>query len=145
MTFKAFLKRCLMEYFVITTCVTAAIAVLGQSLDPEASFGYDAFFSPLVFGFISLIPSVVTYSRKELSLRQARQRKALYVLVLETVLLVFGFWAGILHGFYDAFFFALTVLTVYLAVNVINWRLDKKDAGEINKLIKSYQGKNQQE
>jgi len=28
MSLKAFLKRCLMEYFIITTCVTAAIGIL---------------------------------------------------------------------------------------------------------------------
>jgi hypothetical protein len=34
-----------MEYFIITTFVTAAIAVMGLSLDPSARFGYEAFFS----------------------------------------------------------------------------------------------------
>ncbi len=56
-----------------------------------------------------------------------------------------GLYAGILHGFNDAFPFALTVLAVYLAVNVIIWHLDKKEAREINKLIKSFQNKNEQE
>ncbi len=141
MSFKAFLKRCLMEYFIITTCVTAAIGILGLSLDPTAKLGYEAYFSPLIFGLVSLVPSFITYSRKELSFRQALVRKALHVIVLEVMLLAFGFWAGILHGATDASFFGVTVFLVYLAVNFISWQIDKKDASEINKTLKLLQGR----
>ena len=141
MSIKAFLKRCLMEYFIITTCVTAAMALLGLSLEPAAKLGYESFFSPLIFGLVSLVPSFVTYSRKELSLRQTLVRKVLHVIVLEAMLIAFGFWAGILHGVADAFFFGLAVFIVDLAVNLISWQIDKKDAGEINKTLKSLQGR----
>lgn len=130
-----------MEYFIITTCVTAAIAILGLSLDPVAKFGYEAFFSPLIFGLVSLVPSFITYSRKELSFRQALVRKVFHFFVLEAMLLGFGFWAGILHDLYDAFFFGLTVFIVDLVVNLISWQIDKKDASEINKTLKSLQGR----
>ena len=141
MSFKVFLKKCLMEYFIVTTCVTAAIAILGLSLDPAATFGYEAYFSPLLFGLISLVPSLITYSRKELSFRQTLIRKVLHVIVLEAALLAFGFCTGILHGAAAAFSFGLTVFAVYLAVNLISWQLDKKDAGEINRTLKSLQGR----
>ena len=139
MSFGAFLKRCLMEYFIITTCVTAATAILGQALDPAARFGYDAYFSPLIFGLVSLIPSLLTYSRKELSLRRTLVRKATHVIVLEATLIVFGLWAGILHGISDVSSFGLTVFIVYLAVNLIGWQIGKKDAVEINEMLKSLQ------
>lgn len=141
MSFKVFLTRCLMEYFVITTCITAATAILGLTLDPTARFGYESFFSPLIFGFVSLVPSVVTYSHKELSFQQTLIRKALHVTVLEAMLTGFGFWAGILQDPVDASFFALTVFIVYIAVNLISWKLDQKDANEINKTLKSLQGR----
>ena len=130
-----------MEYFIITTCVTAAIAVLGQSLDPTARFGYEGYLSPLIFGFISLVPSLVTYSRRELSFRQALVRKVLHVIVLEAMLIAFGFWTRILHSAAEASFFGLAVFVVYLAVNLINWLLDKKEAKELNRTLKSLQGR----
>ena len=141
MSFKAFLKRCLMEYFIMTTCITAAIAILGLSLDPTATLGYEAYFSPLIFGLISLVPSLVTYSRKELSFRQALLRKVLHVIILEAMLIAFGFITGILHGIADASFFSLAVFIVYLMVNLISWQIDKKDADDINKTLKSLQGR----
>lgn len=141
MSFRAFLKRCLMEYFIITTCITAAIAVLGQSLDSTARFGYEGFLSPLIFGIISLVPSFLTYSRRELSLRQALVRKVFHVIVLEAMLIAFGFWTGILHNPSEASFFGLTVFVIYIAVNLISWLLDKKEAGELNRTLKSLQGR----
>ena len=141
MSFKAFFKRCLLQFFIITSCVTLAIALLGQALDPAARFGYEGFFSPLIFSLLSLAPSFVLYSRKELSLRQTLLRKLLHILMLEGTLILFGFWAKLLHGPADAAFFALAVLLVYLAVNLIRYLLDRKEAGEINKTLKAFQGR----
>jgi hypothetical protein len=129
----------MLEYFIITTCVTAATAVLGLTLDPAATFGYESFFSPLIIGFVSLVPSFVTYSRKELSFRQTLVRKVFHFIFLESVLIGFGFGAGILHEPADASFLALTVFIVYLAVNLISWKLDQKAADEINKTLNSFQ------
>jgi hypothetical protein len=141
MSLKAFLKKCLIEYFIITTCVTAAIGVLGMSLDPATKFGYEAYFSPLLFGLVSLVPSLATYSRKELTFRQMLIRKLFHFALLETMLIAFGHWAGILHGVGDTASFALAVFIVYLAVSLINWRLDSREASEINKTLKTLQGR----
>lgn len=145
MSIKAFLKRCLIQYFIITTCVTVAIAVLGMSLDPESRFGYEAFFSPLIFAFISLLPSIVLYSRKELPFRRMLVRKVLQIILLEAMLIAFGLWTGILHSIADTFFFALAVLVVYLAVSFIEWHMDRQEADEINKTLKSMQGRESQQ
>ncbi len=142
MSFKAFLKSCVYRYFIITTFIAAAMGVLGLSLDPTARIGYDAYFSPLIFGALSLLPSLVTYSRKELSLRQALLRKVLYIVLLEGLLIGVGFWAKILHGTGDASAFALAVLLVYLAVTWVGWQLDRKEAEAINTELKAYQNRN---
>ena len=141
MSLKAFMKRCLMEYFIITTCVTAAIAFLGLGLDPTAKIGYEGYFSPLIFGLVSIVPSIATYSRKELSFRQTLIRKLFHFVLLEAMLVAFGHWAGILHGFEDTAYFALAVFFVYLAVNWVSWQLDSKEASEINKTLRSIQGR----
>jgi len=39
--------------------------------------------------------------------------------------------------------FALAVFIVYLSVNLISWQFDKKEAGEINKTLKSLQGRSE--
>ncbi len=141
MSFKAFLKKCIMDFFIITTCVTVAMAILGILLAPTARFGYEAYLSPIIFGFVSLIPSFVTYSRKELSLKQALIRKVLHFIVLEVTLIAFSFMTGLITEITEVSSFAVTVFIVYLAVNLISWWLDSKKAEEINKMLKALQSK----
>ncbi|NLB78902.1 MAG: DUF3021 domain-containing protein [Clostridiaceae bacterium] len=141
MSFKAFLKKCIMDFFIITTCVTVAMAILCILLSPTARFGYEAYLSPIIFGFVSLIPSFVTYSRKELSLKQALIRKVLHFIVLEVTLIAFSFMTGLITEITEVFSFAVTVFIVYLAVNLISWWLDSKKAEEINKMLKALQSK----
>lgn len=143
MSIKAFLKRRLLEYCIITTCVTAVTAILGLSISPEVRFGYEAFFSPLLFGLLSLIPSLVMYSRKELSFRQAIIRKVLHLLLLEALLTAFGHWNGMFQASGDIAFFMITVFAVYILVHLISWQLDRKEAGEINKTLKALQSRSE--
>jgi hypothetical protein len=88
-----------------------------------------------------MVPSIVTYSRKELSFRQTVIRKLLYLLLLEATLTVFGLWAGIFHATADIVFFMFTVFIVYILVHLIKWLIDRKEADEINKTLKAMQGK----
>ena len=142
MSFKAFIKKCLMEYFIITTCITVATAILGMGIDPSAKFGYESYFSPLIFGFISVLPSIVTYSKKELSIKQTIIRKILHFICLLFLLCMFGYFTGLLNGSVEIVSFALAVLIIYVVVNVVNWHLNKKEAVQINNMLKKYQKNN---
>jgi len=141
MSIQDFLKKCLMDYFIVTTCITAATGVLGLILDPDAVFGYEAFFSPLIFGFLGLLPSLVTYSARELTLRQALFRRVLQFLLLETLLISFGFFTGLLRTSFQAISFAFTVLTVYLLSGITGWILDRREADRLNLILKEFQDK----
>lgn len=139
MSFQNFLKKSLMQFFIITTCINVAIGILGLSLDPERRFGYDAYFSPLIFGFLSLLPSFITYSSKELTLMQTLIRKFFHWAAIEVLLIAFSYMAGLLKGQADIFFFALTVFIVYLSVNLFSWGLAQKDAVKINAALETLQ------
>lgn len=106
--------------------------------------GYEGYFSPLIFGLVSFLPSIVLYPHRELPLRRTLIRKALHFILLEGMLITFGHWAGVLQGFDDTASFALTVLIVYLLVNFLSWQMDSKQAAEINKTLKVLQGRNAQ-
>jgi hypothetical protein len=140
MSLKEFAKKNLMNYFIIVTGITVAIAVLGMNFDPDAQFGYEAFFSPIIFGTIAVLPSFVLYSKKELSFRQMLFRRILHFIVLEIILLAFGFISGLLKGIDVTLTFAVSVFAVYLFTIVISWIIDSKTAAEINKGLKKIQG-----
>jgi hypothetical protein len=140
MSFIEFAKKNLMSYFIIVTGVTVAIAVLGMNFDPTATLGYEAFFSPLIYGAVAVLPSLALYSKKDLTFKQMLLRRLLHFLLLELTLLGFGSILGIFDRTEVAISFALSVFVVYMFTNVIQWMIDSKTAVDINKGLKKMQG-----
>ncbi|MCM1101246.1 MAG: hypothetical protein NC398_07660 [Acetatifactor muris] len=83
MSLKEIFYRSLMIYFILVTCITAGIAILGSAFDPDASFGYSAFVSPFIFAALGIIPNLLMYSSKELSDKQIFLRKVIQFAVIE--------------------------------------------------------------
>lgn len=83
MNLKEMLYRSLMIYFILVTCITAGIMMLGLVFDPDASFGYDAFASPFIFAGLGMIPNLLMYSSEELSDKQIILRKIIQLAVIE--------------------------------------------------------------
>lgn len=140
MNYKDFLKSLLMSFFIVVTLVNIAMAVLGLMLDPNRTFSYEAFFSPLLYGVLSLLPSAVTYSRKELSIRQMFVRKLLQFGLIETLLITFMIANGI-REIRLLVPLAVTILFVSLAVMGLLWLLDLRSAKELNQELAEYQNR----
>ncbi|MCM1023761.1 MAG: hypothetical protein NC395_06855 [Prevotella sp.] len=87
MSLKEILYRSVMIYFILVTCITAGIAILGSALDPEAQFGYAAFASPFIFAALGVIPNLLMYSTKELSDKQIILRKIIQLAIIEAEVL----------------------------------------------------------
>lgn len=145
MSFAFFVKKTLMDYFIAVFGITIAIAVLGLQLDPDTTFGYDAYFSPIIIGAIAMLPSIVLYSPRELSFRHMLVRKLIHFILLELTLLCFGYYAKLLKDVTMALSFALSVFLVYILIIGARWLIDSKAAGEINEgleeLKNSYEDK----
>jgi ribose/xylose/arabinose/galactoside ABC-type transport system permease subunit len=139
MNFIEFVKKNLMDYFIIVTGVTVAIAVLGINFDKEAMFGYEAYFSPLIIGAVAVLPSFIMYSRVELSFQQMLWRRILHFIALVTILVVFGLMTGLLDSVPVTVSFVFSILMVYLFVNLIQWMIDSKTAKKINQGLRRIQ------
>jgi len=140
MSFGDFFKKSLMRFFIIVTCVTALIGILGLIYEPNRRLGYEAFFSPFIFGVIGIIPSIVTFSREELTLKQMLFRKVIQLIVLECMVLLFGYLVGIIkHNMIISV--ALSVLSVFITVHFIEWIIDSKTADKLNDNLKVFQEK----
>ena len=91
MNLRQFLLRKLMLFFTLSTLITVAIYILGASLDPAARFGYTGFLSPLIYAGACVIPSLVTWSKRELKPRELLLRELLQFLLTEGVVLGLAF------------------------------------------------------
>ena len=133
-----FVKEVTQSYFIIVTGITLVMGILGILYHPEERMGYEAFFSPLIFGFLGIIPSLATYSRKELTLGQMRIRKVFQLLLLEGILLPFCLTQGLISA-HMAGPLALSIFLLFAAVHGIQWLLSNKKARELTRDVKDFQ------
>lgn len=133
-----FLRKELMRYIIIVTIVTLVIGIIGLIYEPNQRFGYEAYFSPFIFGLIGVIPSFATYSKKVLSLKQAKVRKIIQLLLIEIMVLSFGFIMGIMkREMLGSMVFSIFV--AFVAVNMIEWFINNKKAQKLTLELKAYQ------
>ncbi|MER2055620.1 MAG: hypothetical protein ABTB30_10085, partial [Clostridia bacterium] len=75
--------RALRLYTLLVTLITVLMIILGNLLDRDRVFSYDAFFSPLIYALIGTVATMVTRSDKELSVRSLIIRKVTSLLIVE--------------------------------------------------------------
>ncbi|NLO16023.1 MAG: DUF3021 domain-containing protein [Clostridiales bacterium] len=140
MDFKTFFeKKIMMSFFVSVTCICAAMALVGMTFETDTRFGYEAFLSPLIFGLLASIPTLVTYSKKELSVKQTAIRNLLHFVLLETVVLSVLYFGGMLTSVSMAISLGISILIIDLVVNLVLWINDKRIAKEFNSALKRLQ------
>ena len=143
MSFKEHLKAVMSQFFVIATLINLAIFILGEIFRPDEKFGYEAFLAPIIYAAISLVPMLLMYSKKELTVKQHIFRELLHLISIEIILIFLGLGAKILEPENIALTasFALSVFIIYVLVYVIAWLLDLNTARQINTDLKSFQSK----
>lgn len=140
MDFKTFfVKKVMMSFFVSITCISAAMALIGMSFEPDARFGYEAFLSPLIFGALASLPMLVKYSKRELSFKQTAIRNVIHFLLLEAVILSMLYFLGLLTSVSMAISLGISIFVIDLTVNLVLWINDKRTANEFNHALKKLQ------
>lgn len=143
MSFKEHLKAVMSQLFVIAAFINLAIFILGEIFRPDEKFGYEAFLAPIIYAAISLVPMLLMYSKKELTVKQHIFRELLQLISIEIILIFLGLGAKSLEPENIALTasFALSVFIIYVLVYVIAWLLDLNTARQINTDLKSFQSK----
>ena len=132
------------SYFISVTLINIAIFATGMLFRPEQTFGYDAFLSPLIIGFLTVIPTFIMYSKRELTVRQLLFRKALQ-LRLDIVLVIAVIFAGNemnRETVTAAIGVAVSVVIVFAAVHVIEWLLERRTAKQLTEQLAEFQKRN---
>lgn len=143
MSFKEFVKSMIKDMFIITTLVNITMFVLGSIYRPQVTLPYYVFLYPVAYGILGALPSLVLYSRKELSVKQLILRKVLSIVLLELLLGSFTFLGYLEEVSLSMLLsFAISVLVVYVLVNVIEWLIDTHNAVELMKELRQYQDQN---
>ncbi len=141
MNFKSKLIEELISFCICTTCITILEGVMGVLFFPDVMLDYGAFFSPPIFGAIGVLLGVVTISKKELTVKQVLIRRAIHLLLIETVVFGLNYLVGVIFPPIIAITLALGIALVFVAVYFICWLDERRCANDFNQMLKSYQEK----
>lgn len=146
MSKKEYFRIAFAQFFIIVTLINIVMFVLGTIYRPDERFGYDAFLSPIIYAACSMIPVVLTYSKKELSAKQMILRQTLNLLVIEIIMIGIGFSGSAEFKEQPLLVvsFALSVFLIYVLVIFISWILDLGQARQMNIDLENYKKRIQQ-
>ena len=140
---KELLIQALRLYTLLVTLITVLMIILGNLLDRDRVFGYDAFFSPLLYALIGTAAAMVTRSDKEPSVRNLIVRKIISLLLIEGAIVLLALNADtiptdqswVLPGL------ILGVFVVFVLTHIILYLADKKEAEKLSADLVRYQEK----
>lgn len=137
---KEHFKETLSSFFIITTLINIAMLVLGMLFRPNQRFGYEVFIYPPVNAALSCIPTLIMYSKKELTLRQIIIRKIIQLMMIIVLMQMFIFGGGSFDARVSAGV-TISVIFIFITVHLIQWYLDSKTAKQMTEELREYQKK----
>ena len=128
-------------YFILVTLITILLMVVGMLFDRDRTLSYDAYFSPLFYAFIGVIPVFFFQSDKELSMKRLIIRNVLYVLIIEAAILLIVFKAPNIPSdrIEVVISIAVGVLVVFILSLIVEYIFELTQANEMNAYLEEYQ------
>ena len=141
MEFRRFLINKLILFFMLSTLITLAVCLIGSVYDGGALFGYDAMLSPVKYAALCILPTLVTWSRRELTIRQLLLRKALMLVLIEAVILFIAFTSPAIDTRRAEVVAAIagSVLVIFLLANLFNWLRNSAEAKRMSRDLEAFQ------
>ena len=140
MELKRFLVNRLILFFILSTLIAVAVSLLGSTFDADASLNYGSLLMPMEYAALCLLPTLVTFSRRELSPKALLLRKAWMLLLLEAVILFIAFTSpGIDTGSAGVVLtIAGSVLVIFVLANFLLWLKDSAEAKTLNRDLEKF-------
>ena len=131
----------ILSFCIITACITLVNGILGCIFMPDIRFGYEAFFSPPLFGLLTALTGIITKSRRELSTGQILFRLMLQLLFIEAIVFGLNYASG--HSFESplACVLAVCIALIFVLVYLILWLNNQRTARQFNASLKEFQAK----
>ncbi len=129
----------LISFCVCTTCIILLEGIMGSLFFPDVVLNYGDFFSPVLFGALSVLFGIVTESSKELSIRQVLIRTAIHLLLIEGMVFGLNYLVGVIFPPVVCITLAIGIAVVFVMVYVITWMNESKSAADFNQKLKEYQ------
>lgn len=135
------IKNNIMSFFIIVTLVNIAIFVSGMILAPDEKLDYTAFIVPVIDGLLGVIPGLVMYSKRELTVKQIIVRDIIQLASVELIIYFFsfGFRSLTTEDLPRLLAVVGSVAVVYVGVVAIMYALDFRTAKKMTDDLKAFQ------
>lgn len=134
MKFLDLIRQLIRDYFVIF-----GILIIGAVfLTPSYTINRDYILLTMLFAAVGDLPSIVLWSKSELTENSRRLRIIIHFILLELVILTFAGINGIVSGFIEYLILGVEIVVIYLMVRLITWRGDLATAKKINEKLKNF-------
>lgn len=140
MTIKEFLISRVQLFFLLTTLILAASAIIGAVIAPAEELHYYQLFDPMAFAGLCVLPTCVSFFRKEPTLGQFIIRKAIELILIECIILfiISPPDDGSIPALLFYVILGAVVLVIYVLALLIMWlqkyRQSKKLTDQLKKL-----------
>lgn len=134
MEFKRFVVNKLILFFTLSTLITVTVALVGSAFAPDERFGYGTMLLPIKYAALCMLPTFVTFSRRELSPKAMLFRKALMLILIEAVMMIIAFTGPEIDTDRPEVILVIggCVLVIFVLVHLFLWL---KDSAEAKRLI----------
>lgn len=128
------IRQFIKDYFVIF-----GILIIGSVFfTPAETINRDYVLLTMTFAALGDLPSIVFWSKSELTENSRQWRAILHFILLEVVILGYAGMTGFVSGLLEYVIFAAEILIIYFLVRFITWRGDLATANKINNRLKSF-------
>lgn len=135
MEFRTILRKCINNFLMIQAGITLAIGIISCIQPPQMGVNRFMFFMPFIYAFFCTLPSLVVYTKKELSLKQMVIRKIIQFVLIELIVFLISYVMGPLRDIFMSVAIIVAVAVVYATVNCLDYLIAKSDTKAMTKKL----------
>ncbi|MCH5202444.1 MAG: DUF3021 family protein [Oscillospiraceae bacterium] len=134
---KELIKMVITHFFVITVAVLF-FTTLSNTIDGVEEYPIFFIWQVFITGIVSALPSIIFYSKKELTKRQWKLRYVIHFILIESIILTEGRIFNWYSNFLSALVIVLIVVFVYIVVFTYSYFIDFNDAQKVNSALRTF-------
>ena len=139
MTIKEFLISRIQLYFLLVTLIFAVSMIIGMIFTPGQQLYYYQLIGPFFLAALCVLPTFITYSRKEPTVRQVVLRNIIRLILIEGIVLTQIQPPEQENQVLFRILLAAAVLIVYLLASLMMWLRRVRQSGMMTEQLKILQ------
>lgn len=141
MTFKEFIISRLQLFFFLVTMILLAQIVLGNAIEPERVLYYKDFIGTFVMAALCTLPTFISCSKKEPSLKQILVRQAVQLVLIEGIMLLIALKGieGTSQKPLSIILICVSVAVIYILAVFLMWYRQHLESVKLTELLKNIQ------